>query len=661
MSIQHYTKQLLTAAMSLLCLCIISAQSDTDVLMTVGTHDVTVGEFRYIYEKNNGDKADYTKASVDEYLDLYTKFKLKVAKAKDMKLDTITSLQEELAGYRSQLANSFLTDREVFDKVIAEIAERQKQDVRVSHILISVKPRSADKEKTAAIKKLNNIKQQLREGKSFADLAKEYSEDKNTKDKGGDLGYTTANLPSGFYDLENAMYNLDINEISDPIETKLGYHLVRVTDKRAARGMIEVAHIFRKVDKSNKASVEKNKKLMDSLYVVLQAGADFGSLANQYSEDKTTMTKGGVLPPFGIAVYDSKFEDTAFGLNTDGQISRPILTSVGYHIIKRISKPELLTTDQLELRFKDKISRYDRYDVALDDMIHNIKEESRFRERPVILKEFTETLDEEFYSHKWQPSRSLGEDVLLSFGPSHDQSIKDFAAYAKKQTRLRSQFEKTKPLSEAVNEIYQEFVKEKAYEYERATLETKYPEFKALMREYSEGILLFEATKINVWDKANTDTVGLYQYYEQNKGKYIFEQQAKIGKYIVNTTDKKQLKKVMKCAKKHDTEKTLARFNKDGIEMLEYSEVTVEPGSKELVGLEFKQKSISEPIIDKKNNKSLFKKVVDILPSRRKSLKESRGYVVADYQDQLEKQWITNLRKDYPVKVNDKVYNALVK
>ncbi len=639
----------------------IQAQKGSDILMKVGDNSVSVDEFRYIYEKNNGNDADYSKNSLDEYIELYTKFKLKVEKAKSMKLDTIVALQKELDGYRTQLANSFLTDKEVFNKLIEEIYERQKQDVRLSHILIQVNTKGANKKKEEAKKKLMNIKQQLKEGKSFADLVKQYSDDKNTKNKGGDLGFISAYLPSGFYALENAMYDLGTNEVSDPIETKLGFHLVKVTEKRPARGQIEVAHIFKKTDKTNRKSVTDSKRIMDSLSVALQSGSDFAELARKYSDDKKTKDKGGLLPPFGIAVYDSKFEDTAFGLKKDGDISRPIRTEVGHHIIKRVSKPAPKTINELKLILKDKIKKYDRYIAAQEKMITKIKETSQFRERKNVLSSFASTLNEDFYSYKWKPSKDLKDDVLLSFGPNSDESLSDFAAYAKRQTRLRSQFDKSKPLDEAVEEVYQEFVKTKAYEYEQANLEDKYPEFKALMREYREGILLFEATKINVWDKANQDTLGLYNYYEQNKSEYIFEEQATIGKYIVNTTDAKQLKKIMKCAKKHNSEKTLKRFNKDGKELIEYSEIVVEPGSKELAGLEFKKKSISEPIVDSNSKKSLFKKVVKVSPSRRKSLKEARGYVVADYQDQLEKRWIAELKKEYQVEINQDVYNLLVK
>ena len=654
-------KRIFITSIALFLIVSAQAQKANDVLMKVGGNKVTVDEFRYIYEKNNGDNADYSKESLDEYIELYTKFKLKVEKAKSMRLDTIVALQKELQGYRTQLANSFLTDKEVVNKLIEEIHKRQKQDVRLSHILVKVNTKGANKKKEEAQKKLLNLKQQLKEGKSFADLAKEYSEDRNSKDNGGDLGFISAYLPTGFYELENVMYTLGPNEVSDPIETKLGYHLVMVTEKRPARGQIQIAHIFRKSDKTSRESVTSSKRIMDSLSVALQAGSDFATLAKKFSEDKNTADKGGLLPAFGIGVYDSKFEDAAFSLTQDGQMSKPISTTAGHHILKRISKPAAKTQDELKVILKEKISKMDRYNSAQERMIATIKETSQFRERKNVLDAFTSTVNEDFYSYKWKPSPDLKEDVLLSFGPNADESISDFAKFAKKQTRLRSQFDKSKPINEAVDEIYQEFVKTKAFEFEQANLESKYPEFKSLMREYQEGILLFEATKINVWDKANQDTLGLYNFYEDNKSKYIYEEQAKIGKYIVNTTDAKQLKKIMKCAKKHSPEKTLKRFNKNGVELIEYSEINVEPGNKELAGLEFKKKSISEPVVDTNSKKSLFKKVVEIMPSRRKSLKEARGYVVADYQDQLEKRWITELKRTYDVEVNQDIYNMLLK
>ncbi|MEE9439166.1 MAG: peptidylprolyl isomerase [Saprospiraceae bacterium] len=654
-------KLLFTIVTTLLIVVNINAQSDTDVLITVGDSEVTVGEFKYIYEKNNGKTADYTQASLEEYIDLYTKFKLKVQKAKEMKLDTIVSLQKELDGYRSQLASSFLTDKEVFGKLISEIYQRKKEDVKIRHILLQAKSHGPNKHKSAAKNQLQNIKEQLKAGKSFSAMAKQFSQDKNTSKLGGSMGFLTAMLPSGFYELENAMYDLKPGEVSEPIETKLGFHLIKVDKKRPARGVLQVAHIFKKIDKTKPGDAVKVNKLLDSLYLVLQNGGDFAKLTMQYSDDKSTASKAGLLPPFGIGVYDIKFENEAFALQNDGNISKPIVTSAGMHILKRMDKQKPNTKEQLSQKYKQKIKKYDRYAIAQDNMINRIKSASKFIEHKNVLSNFANSLDKEFYSYKWKPSKILSKDLLLAFGNDAKFTISDFAAYAKKQTRSRSQFDKTKPVKEAVDDIYSEFVKAKAYEYEQKNLEDKYPEFKALMREYSEGILLFEATKINVWDKANQDTVGLYSFYEQNKSKYIFEKQAKIGKYIINTTEKNVVNKIKKCAKKHDIQKTMKRFNKDGVELIEYSEMTVEPGSKELVGLNYKKKSVSETIFDEKSKKSSFKKVIEILPSRRKSLKEARGYVVADYQDLLDRTWINKLKKEYKVKVAKNILSRLIK
>lgn len=638
-----------------------NSQSDADVLMTVGDTDVTIGEFKYIYEKNNGEEADYSEESINEYLELYKKFKLKVARAYDMELDTINELQQELEGYRNQLADNYLIDRQVVDQLVDEMYDRKKEDVLASHILITLRPSSTKKQKLDARKKLENFKQQLREGKSFSQLAKQFSEDSNTKENGGQLGYITATLPNGFYNLENALYDLDIGEVSDPLETKLGMHIVKIINKRPARGKIEVAHIFKKLDDKSGNNPKRVKSEIDSIYALLSNGASFESLALKYTDDKTTKNKGGKLPAFGIAVYDKVFEEASFGLKNNGDFTKPIKTSVGYHIIKKINKPAPETKEELKLRFKDKMTKQDRFDSAQNVMIEGIKETSQFNERKQVLNTFIGKLDESFYSYKWKPDPNLGDNVLVTFGKNEDVSISDFAKYAKSQTRLRSKFDKNEPLQGSVTEVYDEFIKEKAFEFERANLESKYPDFASLMREYREGILLFEATKVNVWDKANLDTLGLYQYYENNNGQYIYEKQAVMGSYIINSTDEKLLKKIKKYIKKKDSEKVLAKYNKDGVELIEYSEQTVETGHKDLIGLNFEKKYTSEPFIDTNNRKSLIKKILEIKPSRRKTLKEARGYVIADYQDQLEQKWVKELKKVYPIKVNENTLKSIIK
>ena len=298
-------KKLLYALLLSLPSLVAFGQADDEVLMKVDNRPVTVGEFKYIYEKNNGKEANYSEKSIREYLDLYSRFKLKVARARTLKLDTIQSLNDELNGYKRQLANSYLTDREIMEHLLKQLQERQKEDVQFSHILISAPEKSADSVKQAALVRIQSIKKEIEMGKTFETAAKEYSDDKGTAVNGGDLGYFTAMLPEGFYDVENALYSLPFNKISEPIKSKLGYHLIKVVAKRPSRGIISVAHILIKnIDKSD----EPKMKIEDA-YKQLLAGADFGKIAAQFSEDKQTAQNGGYLPAFGINTYDTAFED----------------------------------------------------------------------------------------------------------------------------------------------------------------------------------------------------------------------------------------------------------------------------------------------------------------------------------------------------------------
>jgi peptidyl-prolyl cis-trans isomerase SurA len=250
------------------------------VLFTVSGAPVHLSEFNYIYSKTNGAKADFSKASVDEYLDLYTKFKMKVAKARDMKLDTLPALKEELGGYRRQLADSYLTDREVTDKLVKEAFDRSQKDINISHILI----RSTKEDADAAMTKAKAAKAQLDKGVAFEKVAAELSEDPNSKDKGGKIGFLTAMLPNGFYELENAIYKTTVGKYSDIVSSPLGLHIIKVNSERAARGEMEIAHILLR---KKKEGVEQPwaKSRIDSLYSVLQKGGSFDDLATNFSDD----------------------------------------------------------------------------------------------------------------------------------------------------------------------------------------------------------------------------------------------------------------------------------------------------------------------------------------------------------------------------------------
>ncbi len=627
---------------------IIYAQNNEDILMKVGSANVSVGEFKYIYEKNNGVNADYSKASLNEYLDLYTKFKLKVEKAKQLRLDTIEVLITELDGYRKQLASSYLIDKEVTEFLLKELYNRMKFDVEFSHIFIPVPENAPNSVKDEAKNKLKDIKAKINGGMTFENAAISFSEDRITAPSGGAMGYFTAKLPSGFYNLESALYNVSVGQISDIVESKIGYHLIKVTNKRQARGTIEVAHIL--FDPTFGPVAE-------SVYSELNNDGNFNDLVLKHSIDKSAASNEGVLPPFGINTYDIKFEDVAFSLNKPGDISKPVLTKSGWHIIKLIQRLEPDSYDIFVKKMKQQINRDERFNAAKVKMINDIKKASGFKEDLNELKRFTSGLNEDFYSYKWAPEQNDSDNKFLcSFGGDNKYLVADFADFCKKNTRTRLKYDKTKPLQETVEEIYNDFVNEKAMEFEEKSLPIKYPDFKSLMREYEEGILLFEVTKMNVWDKANQDTIGLKEFYHSNKEKYIWPEKASISNIKINGTDRKTAEKIYAFVKKSGMGKLEKKFNAK-TKIVEIATVECEAGSKDCEKISWGKGAVSS-LIEGENGYT-FSYVSEIIPVKVKTLADARGYVVADYQDFLEKDWIEKLSKEFKVILNQDVINKL--
>ena len=637
------------------------AQTNDPVLFSVEGNPVLLSEFEYIYTKTNGDKATFSKKSLDEYLDLYVKFKLKVQRAKEMKLDTIPVLQQELAGYRKQLANSYLVDKEVTERLVKEAYDRSLRDIDISHIMVLVPPTATPKDTLAAFNKVNNLKTAIDGGADFAKVAAEKSDDKSAKTNGGNLGYLTALLPDGFYEFETAAYSLKEGE-SKVVKSAAGYHIIKVNGSRPARGEIEAAHILIRKDPKDKGAAAKVR--IDSIYAALQAGAEFETLARAQSQDNLSASKGGNIGFFGINKYERSFENAAFGLANDGEYTAPIGTQAGWHIIKRLRKKPMESFDIAKRKLQPKVQKDSRYEMAKVAMLNRIKQEAKFTEDQKAYNMFASLVGDEYMTHKWKPGYKNAKDVLFTLGGDNKYTVADFEAYSQKNSRDRLRLGRSKSRLEVVQFLYDNYVSETLMQYEEQQLDKKYPEFKALMREYEEGILLFEATKILVWDKASQDSVGLEQYFATHKKnrKYFWNERAEVSFYTLKKDEIKCLPKVRKYAKKKAPAKTLKRYNKDGKKILSHRTEVVEQGKNKVVNnLPWKKGSVSATEINKRDLSHNFLKIEKILPASPKTLKEARGYVVADYQDHLEREWVKELKKTYDVKINNEVFETLIK
>jgi len=630
---------------------LLHSQTADPVLFTIDGQPIPASEFSYIYAKNNRDDADFSEPSLREYLDLYTKFKLKVREAYAMGLDTLPQLQTELNGYRKQLAESYLTDKEITDRLVEEAYKRMQEDVQVAHILFKTNPNVAA-DTAAAYAKVMAAYKRLQVGEAWDLVTKQTSEDAATKDVGGDLGYIVALLPNGFYAFETAAYVTPVGQYAAPIRTTLGYHIVKVTNKRPARGELDVAHILARV--KTDGSDEKTQKMkIDSLYNQLAAGAKFEDLAKKRSEDKNTAERGGAIGPLTINQFEKSFEDAAFGLANDGDYSKPVRTRLGWHIVKRTRKRPALTFEQAKRKIETQISRDERISAARQAMVVRIMNEAGYTKDEKVYNEFVAQAGTELQTYKWQVP-AVAPATIMTLGTDKYTNI-DFGNFVRNNARTRMGLPKGTPNKEILDKVFGEFVNEKALYYEEKNLAAKYPEFKSLMREYEEGILLFEATKINVWDKASKDSVGLEAFHAAHRNDYMWEERIEVATVTLDSASLDQLPTIKKWAAKKPVNVVADKAAKKGIKLqvtrkIYQKEDTIPEGLTWTAGAKADlPDSTGYVAVDK------------IIPPTPKTMDEARGYIIADFQDQLEKDWVASLQAKYPVVVNEPVLMSLVR
>lgn len=590
---------------------VLNSQSNTDpVLFTIDGQPVLASEFSYIYAKNNREDADFSQNSLEEYLDLYTKFKLKVREAYAMGLDTLPQLQSELAGYRKQLAESYLTDKEITDRLVQEAYTRMQEDVHVAHILFKTNPNVAT-DTLAAYTKAQAAYKRLKAGETWDVVTKATSEDGGSKDTGGDIGFVTALLPNGFYAFENAAYDTPVGQYSAPVRTTLGYHIVKVIGKRPARGEMDVAHILARV-KTDGSDDKIKKAKIDSIYTQIKGGAKFDELARKLSEDKTTAERGGAIGPIAINQYEKAFEEAAFGLANDGDYSAPVRTRLGWHIIKRTRKRPALTFDQAKRKIETQISKDERITSARQAMVTRIKKEAGFTIDSTIYKQFVANAGPDLQTYKWQVP-NVPSATIMTLG-ADKYTNQDFGNYIRNNARTRMSLPKGTPNKDILDKVFNEFVNEKALFFEEKNLSVKYPEFKSLMREYEEGILLFEATKINVWDKASKDSTGLEAYHAAHLNDYMWDERVEVATVTMDSASMDKLATVKKWAAK----KPIATVE--------------EMAAKKKIGLQVSRKiyqkddTLPEGLTRTPEQKQISPKARALWPSTRSSLRHQRPW-----------------------------------
>lgn len=634
-----------------------ASQNADKVVMKVGNEDVMLSEFEYIFKKNNTSKK-ITKEALDEYLDLFIIFKLKVKEAKELKMDTARSFISELNGYLKQLAVPYLKDREAENNLVKETYERLQKDLKIRHILIRSKECDNPKDTLAAYNKIQAIRKEIAGKKiSFEEAAKKYSQDSTSAPNGGLLGYYTA--LTLVYPFESEAYRLKVGELSNIVRTNYGYHLIQVDDIRPARGKVKVAHIFIRADKDNKAQVELSSKRIQEAYEKLQAGESFESVAKIYSEDFNTSSKGGVLPPFGINQMVDEFEEAAFALQSPGEYSKPFQTSYGFHIVKLVEKIKIPAFEDYKTELTKILQKQKRWEITKQSMIEKLKKEYGFVEN----KAWIQKLDAEASKNGEKITReyllNLPDDKLFEI-KGKTYSSKDFVNYVSKKIAS------DRPVNYCPirKKYYPQYIGEKILAYKEENLPNEYPEYRMLVNEYRDGILLFNLMDKMVWGKSMKDTIGLKEFYEKNKHKYMWGERASV--IIVDVKDDKVEAKARKLAPnllngKMTKEQFSAKLNKkvkDNVILLEGLYTKEDKDKNSLIsGMDW------TPGIgptEKKDNKIRFAVITAIIQPQPKTLKEAKGMVISDYQNYLEQEWIKELKSKYKVEVFKDVLYSLI-
>ncbi len=630
---------------------------DKEIILSVGEYQISLEEFKSIFYKNNHNDTLITKEYLDEYMQLFVNFRLKVKEAKELKYDTIPEFISELEMYRDQLAKPYLSDNQFDEKLINEAYERMQTDVSASHILISVSEKAIPTDTLKAYNKAIDIRNKIHKGMDFVQAAEQFSDDKSAVINGGNLGFFTVFMM--VYSFESAAYNTKVGEVSQPIRTKYGYHLVKVNERRKARGEVKAAHIMFKIAKgATEDAINTNKLKINDIVNKLNNGEDFSQLAEKFSEDRGTAIKGGNLPWFGVGKMVKEFEDVTFSLEKTGEVSAPFKTAFGWHVVKLLEKREISELKDIKEDLRKKVKQDSRNNLRDKAIVSKIKKENNFKQYSNRLNEIVKYIDKSLEDGEWKSEKAatLKRNLFVLDGNYYSQA--DFIQYV-----LANQMKVSDNYQTYFNSLYELFINEICINYEKSKLEERYPEFKALLQEYTDGILLFDLMDDMVWTKAIKDTLGLQDFFDFNNKKYMWGERvdAKIYTCIDETISKKTLRYIKRGHKLSfiTDEYILEKINRGSPLNLQITANKYSKDENVYVSRTNWDVGVSD-LIKGKDGSIIIVDILSVIPPIKKELSETKGKVISDYQDYLEKNWLDTLRVKYPVAINKKVLYSLI-
>lgn len=648
MSIKH--------VFAVLCIGLLSnfavAQKDTkEVLFTIDEVPYYTEDFNHVYNKNI-DLIPESERDVKEYLDLYIDYKLKVHQAKALGLDTLETYKRELAQNRNQLVSRYLSTEKVTDDLVEEAYKRSLKEINASHILFLLDPHARPEDSLKMYQKAMKVREEIQTGAVFSEMAKKYSDDPSAIENGGNVGFFS--VFKMVYPFETGAYRTAVGEVSLPVRSQFGYHLIKVEEVRDTRGEISIAHIM--LLKPENGTVEEDKaveKRIRELHKQLKEGADFKVLVQQYSEDNVTKEKDGEIYRFASgALRNPVMENAAYALKEPDDISEPVETDYAWHILRLIKKYPLPNFEEARGSFLTRVKRDDRSRVINDYLIEELRKQFPIEENSVLIKKLPTYFSDKVLSNAWKvPEKATYTNThLVSINNSLDLQLSDFFDYVQgNQLQVRN----FKEISIAVEVLYKSFVETELKNYYTNNLENLNSEFKALMTEYEDGLLLFDLMQQEVWQKVKQDTLGYTTYYEEHKEAYFQPEKASILRFeIANKKDLKKVKKLLEQGK--GKLEVLESFDVKNTQSWKVKEEIVETAQLLEEGIKVANKGVY-------TLKEGFKviEVKEVFPAGVAPLDTIRGQVISNYQEAYEKEWMEKLRNKAVVKRNEEALKGL--
>jgi peptidyl-prolyl cis-trans isomerase SurA len=642
-------------------------KEDNRVLLTIDDQKITVSEFNYVYNKNNGRSGNQDNTSLEDYLELFINFKLKVIEAQKLGMDTLSSFTNELKGYRAQLAQPYLVDKDVNEQLLKEAYDRLQYDVRASHIMKMI-PENMDDDDSlakAAYNSLIELRKRALKGEDFSKLAREFSDDPSARDQeanrnfparkgnSGDLGYFTAFYM--VYPFENAAYNTNVGEISMPIRTRYGYHLVKVTDKIPALGTIHVAHILVNTNPNQPNNEEESfKKIEEIRREILDNKISFEQAASKYSEDRGNAEKGGELNWFEVSKMVPQFIKGISEIDGPGGISHPVRTEYGWHLIKLLELKKVPPYNEYLPELKNKVSKDTRSNKSKEVAVEKFKKQYAFKEYPKALENFYAVVDSSIFEKNWSSEKAKGLKQTMFVINKKKFTQSDFAKYLEINQKALG----NGTLKFLVHKVYNQWVSTLVLVEKDKMLETEEFDFKMLVREYHDGILLFNISDDKVWSKAIRDSAGLQDFFEAHKADYMWKQRIDAEIYRAKNDSIAQIiQTYLEKGLSKDSIVSIVNKNSQlnvGIEKgkFEQGDNKIIDSAKPMVGVQKYTNS---------DNLVYVIRIKSIIQPENKLINEARGIITADYQNYLHDEWIKNLRSKYKVELNKKVFETIEK